>query len=452
MASIVERKGKFNVVYRYKDVMGKSRQRWEAFDTRTEALARKKEVESGFIEKAVEVSKIVTMNDMMREYITIYGVNNWALSTYEGIRGLVQYYIAPILGEMKVEDVTTRVLDQYYQGLLKMKAVSSHTQKKQDKYLTARRVQEIHKVIRAAFNQALRWGIVDRNPALYATLPKAKKQERSIWTAEQIFQAIEVCEVPQMKLALNLAFSCSLRMGEMLGLTWDCVDISKEKVKEGKASIFIDKELQRVTNDALEKLSNKDVMFSFPKVDPSNRTRLILKTPKTTSSVRRVFLPESVAGMLADRKKEIERMKEIFGEEFQDFNLVFCHENGRPVESTRINTWLADITKKAGLPKVVFHSLRHSSVTYKLKLNGGDIKAVQGDSGHAQVKMVTDVYSHIIDEDRMKNAQKFEEVFYKKKTDEEGADTEGEIAELITKLAADPKLLDLLKGLADNMK
>lgn len=67
------------------------------------------------------------------------------------------------------------------------------------------------------------------------------------------------------------------------------------------------------------------------------------------------------------------------------------------------------------IPPVVFHSLRHSSITYKLKLNGGDIKSVQGDSGHAQVKMVTDVYSHILDEDRRLNAQRFEETFYQQK-------------------------------------
>ena len=54
-------------------------------------------------------------------------------------------------------------------------------------------------------------------------------------------------------------------------------------------------------------------------------------------------------------------------------------------------------------------------MTYKLKLNGGDIKAVQGDSGHSQVDMVTDVYSHIIDEDRRRNAELFEEAFYEKK-------------------------------------
>ena len=54
---------------------------------------------------------------------------------------------------------------------------------------------------------------------------------------------------------------------------------------------------------------------------------------------------------------------------------------------------------------MVFHSLRHTSVTYKLKLSGGDIKAVQGDSGHAQADMVTEVYGHILDEDRKKNAR-----------------------------------------------
>ena len=68
--------------------------------------------------------------------------------------------------------------------------------------------------------------------------------------------------------------------------------------------------------------------------------------------------------------------------------------------------------EKNDLPRIVFHGLRHSSITYKLKLNGGDVKAVQGDSGHAQAKMVTDVYSHILDDDRRNNAKLFEEAFY----------------------------------------
>ena len=61
---------------------------------------------------------------------------------------------------------------------------------------------------------------------------------------------------------------------------------------------------------------------------------------------------------------------------------------------------------------MVFHSLRHSSTTYKLKLNKGDLKATQGDTGHAQIDMITEIYAHILDEDRKINALKFETAFY----------------------------------------
>ncbi len=114
------------------------------------------------------------------------------------------------------------------------------------------------------------------------------------------------------------------------------------------------------------------------------------------------------------------------------------------------------------LPPVVFHSLRHSSVTYKLKLNGGDIKAVQGDSGHAQVNMVTDVYSHILDDDRKRNAELFEEAFYEKKnldpqmhpdTDRQTMTVPEDVdAELLAKVFANPEMKALLASLAKTMK
>lgn len=119
--------------------------------------------------------------------------------------------------------------------------------------------------------------------------------------------------------------------------------------------------------------------------------------------------------MLKVRYQEIQEYKELFGDEFYDYNLVFCNANGRPLEHQIITRSLQKLIRENDLPPVVFHSLRHSSITYKLKLNGGDIKSVQGDSGHAQVKMVTDVYSHILDEDRRLNAQRFEETFYQQK-------------------------------------
>ena len=142
-----------------------------------------------------------------------------------------------------------------------------------------------------------------------------------------------------------------------------------------------------------------------------------------------------------------------------------------PTESSVIRKAMKNLIEENDLPPVVFHSLRHSSITYKLKLNGGDVKAVQGDSGHSQTSMVTDVYSHILDEDRKRNAELFEEAFYQKKdtdpapaqsqTNTAGGSAAGrtvmEVPEgvdpgLLQKVLANPEMAALLTALARSMK
>ena len=126
-------------------------------------------------------------------------------------------------------------------------------------------------------------------------------------------------------------------------------------------------------------------------------------------------IPTLSGSSMTRRKKKQEDIKDLLGDEYQDYNLVFATSFGLPYESASLRKSLDALIKEHDLPKIVFHSLRHTSITYKLKLNGEDIKAVQGDSGHSQVNMVTDVYAHILDEDRRHNAELFEEAFYRKK-------------------------------------
>lgn len=132
------------------------------------------------------------------------------------------------------------------------------------------------------------------------------------------------------------------------------------------------------------------------------------------------------------------------------------------IMNAAIRKALNDLIKEHDLPPVVFHSLRHTSVTYKLKLNGGDIKAVQGDSGHSQINMVTDVYSHIIDDDRRKNAELFEQAFYEKKNLDPSmhANVAGKTvelptnvdAELLAKVLSNPEMAALLSTLAKSLE
>lgn len=200
-------------------------------------------------------------------------------------------------------------------------------------------------------------------------------------------------------------------------------------------------------------LLKKDYPYDSEMLD----TALVLKTPKTKTSVRKVFLPKTVAEMLVQRKADIEELKDLFGDEFVDFNLVFCSSNGKPIEGQVINRAFNKLIEEKGLPKVVFHSLRHSSITYKLKLNGGDMKSVQGDSGHAQVKMVADVYSHIIDDDRRLNAERMEAAFYsgRQATPEPvqpaATESSADDKELLLKLLQNPEMAALLKSLAKTL-
>lgn len=146
--------------------------------------------------------------------------------------------------------------------------------------------------MRSAFNQAVKWELMARNPCLNATLPKCEGKKREIWTVETKAHALEVCKDEILALAINISFSCSLRMGELLGLTWDCINVSEETIADATSSLYVNKEVQRVNKEVLEILDDKDVIMRFPEMLNKNTTVMVMKTPKTKSSVRRVFIPK----------------------------------------------------------------------------------------------------------------------------------------------------------------
>lgn len=207
-------------------------------------------------------------------------------------------------------------------------------------------------------------------------MPKHKKEEREIWTAEMLMQAIEACENKWLKIAFHLCFTATLRLGELLGLTWDCVEISQEAIESNSAYIIINKEVERISKKAVEVLNQKDIIQLFPSMRKNNHTVRVLKTPKTESSIRKVYIPSSVALLLAELREEQNETIEALGDMYENYNLVLATSYGRPLGESYLCDKMQEVIDREGLPDVVFHSLRHTSVTYKLKLSGGDIKAV----------------------------------------------------------------------------
>lgn len=184
MASIVKRNNRYCVVYTYKHTNGTLKQKWETFSDLADAKNRKKEVEYKESVGTFVAPQCRTLKDLLTEYVALYGKTKWALSTYQSNTALISNYIVPLIGSMKLQDLTTRVIEGYYQRLLKYEAVDPMCGKRQHQYVSPGTVRSVHKILRSAFEQAVKWELMEKNPCIYATLPKYTAKKRDIWTAE----------------------------------------------------------------------------------------------------------------------------------------------------------------------------------------------------------------------------------------------------------------------------
>ena len=168
------------------DADGTEHQKSEGYTTLKEAEKRKKEIEYKQSLGTFVVPKCTKVKELIKEYVRIYGHNEWGVATYDGNIGLINNYIIPTIGEVQLSEINNHFMEKYYTDLLKMSAVKSSRNPDADKLITAATVHQIHKVLRSCFRQAVKWDMMDKNPATDATLPKYKAEEREIWTAEML--------------------------------------------------------------------------------------------------------------------------------------------------------------------------------------------------------------------------------------------------------------------------
>ncbi len=448
--SVRKRGSCYQVVYR---CPGEEQPRTETFKSEDEAIIRDMQIKlakkNGTFEAPVKVEKgvvkkikDVTVKELLEEYVEVYGLKTWGNSYYAANQSLMKNYIFPYIGDKYVRGISVRDIDAYYTMLLDEPAVVRNGHKDTGDKISASTIERINKLLKSAFQKAVVWEYTKINPTIGATLPKHKAKVRGVWSDREAIKALKLCDDPILRVCMYLALGCSLRLGEILGLQWSNVFMSDKDIIDGDPYIKIDKELHRCSNEsieALERVNRSTIMLKFPMVMPKKATTtLVLKSPKTESSNRTVYLPLAVIEELRKIKALQKKNKALLGPEYMDYDLVIAKVNGRPYESRIIDKMLYNLIEKHSLNPIVFHSLRHSSTSLKLKLSRGNIKAVQGDTGHAEARMVTDTYAHSFDDDRKLIAKEMDSGFFSK-VNEEPKQTEPtpEAFELLKKLATE---------------
>jgi len=326
--------------------------------------------------------------------------------------------VHPHVGDKKLRSIRTKTVDDYYHFLLSNAEPVTNVGKPKREKISPSLIHDIHKVLRCAFNQAVKWEYIAKNPFLNATLPEHKEKKRQALTPEQFHKVLEFTDRPDIydyyliHCAMQLAFACSMRGGEVGGSQWGRYDA-------GNQMLYIDRVIDRVDKKLADKLTKMEIMFKFPNLYPGTRTVIVLKQPKTEGSIRNVYTPDTVTQKLMVLKRMQEKLKQELGNDgYMDYDLIICQANGRPIMTEHLNKRFKDILVQMGdseidVEDVVFHSIRHTSTGVKLKLSKGDLKAVQGDGGWNTPDMVTKRYAHILDEDRRNLAAEMEAKFYR---------------------------------------
>lgn len=390
--AIRKRGSSYQVIYR---CTGEHSPRTETFKSEDEAILRDMQIKlakkNGTFEPPIKAAKgkvkakhDVTVSEFLDEYVEVYGLKKWGNSYYSTSISLIKNYIKPYIGNRYIRSLTVRDMDAYYTMLLDQPAVIVSGHMDTGTKITAHTVWRIHKLLKSAFGKAVIWEYTTVNPTLGATLPAAKTKKRDVWSDDEAVAALSACEKQPLRICLYLALGCSMRLGEILGLQWANIKLENSLDRNETAYLKVDKELHRCTNesiDALDRVNRNTIIYKFPSIMPKKATTtLVLKAPKTESSNRIIYLPHAVAEELRKVKAQQDEYKRLMDSEYHDYDLVVAQLNGRPYESRIIDKAFCKYINENNFRPVVFHSLRHSSTSLKLKLSRGNIKAVQGDT------------------------------------------------------------------------
>jgi len=333
---------------------GKRRQQWYTVKgTKREAESKMRELLDSKEKGTFVKPNKLTLGDWLNSWLQGYVKTNCSLRTYDAYQSIVKKHLAPGLGEIPLTQLRPQKIQDYYAELFK-----------DGKGLSASSVLHVHRILFQALKYGMKQGVLMQNAADLADPPRVRKSVMRTLIPSEVARLFESTKDSPCYPIFFTAVNTGLRQAELLGLRWRDIDLE------------------------LASLSVNQVLYK-------RRGVCIFKEPKSEHSRRRLDLSPSLALYLRKYRAQREAEYILTGAPLSDDDLVFSKTDGTPVDPSTLTHQLGKALKKAGLPHVRFHDLRHSFASLML-LGGVHPKIVSEMLGHASVTLTLDTYSHVI--------------------------------------------------------
>jgi integrase len=329
---------------------GKYRYHWETVrGTKKEAEKRRTELlhqlDTGTF---IKPSK-TTFAEYLEKWLQDYAKPNISPRGYERYAGIINKYLIPEIGNIPL----TQLRPEHIQG---------HYTNMRNKALKPETIKFHHAVIHKALQTAVKWGLLNRNPADGVDVPKNGHTEMQTWDDFEVRQFLDSARDSVYYALFHTALFTGMRRSELLGLQWRDVEVEQIHVCR-----------------SLHHLKDGSYIFTQPKSEKSRRT---------------IALSPSSVLVLADHKERQQAIRTMLGETLGKDDLVFSTPQGSPLRPNTITRAWTVLAAKAGIKPIRLHDARHTHASLMLK-QGVHPKIVQERLGHATIAMTLDIYSHV---------------------------------------------------------
>ena len=364
---------------KYKCFYGKSRKEVKA---KLDAYLEKKQEEDQYVQtllaNTIFPDKSSASDDdmLLSKWLTVWQkdyLSDIKLSTRGNYRSIIDNHIDPVLGNYPLSKLKAPIIQSFYNEL------------HEEKGLSPKYIKNIHGVLHKALDKAVEVEYAAKNYSSVCSIPKVEKPDITPLNKEEQERLFAALKGEDFEDLILVDLFTGLRCGELLGLTWDCIDFEN-------GIIHVKKQLSMPR----KKGGGGKCYWSSLK---NGKTRIVLPAP---------FVMDVLKHHKAVQASQKLAAGALWNE--GDFpGLVFTHPDGYHYIQPTIWKEFQKILKKAGLNHYRVHDLRHTFAVNSLKA-GDDIKTLQENMGHYSAAFTLDKYGHVVDEMRKASSNRMQKL------------------------------------------